>query len=106
MSNCYNSYMVNNNKQHPQTSTIYLDTEVSADGARLAVLGVGLAQHDTAGLDGAKSLPHHGDNGGGVHVLHQSRVERPKYYCFFYVSNNTKDGSDIRPALSFTLKLL
>ena len=68
---------------HPQTWTIYLDTEVSANGARLAVLGVGLAQHDTAGLDGAKSLPHHGDNGGGVHVLHQSRVERPKYYCFF-----------------------
>merc|ERR1712071_426392 len=50
-----------------------LDAEVSEDGARFRVSGVGLAQHDAAGLDHVQTFPDHADNGAGCHVLDQSR---------------------------------
>ena len=47
----------------------YLDAKVAPDGARLRVLGVGLAEHDPAGGDDVESLPDHGQAGAGRHVL-------------------------------------
>ena len=46
-----------------------LDTEVSTDGSRGGGSGVGLAQHDAAGLDDIEAFPDHGHDGSGVHVL-------------------------------------
>ncbi len=37
--------------------------------------GVGGAEHNTAGLDGVKSLPDHGDDGAGGHVLDEAGEE-------------------------------
>lgn len=37
--------------------------------------GVGGAEHNTASLDGVKSLPDHGDDGAGGHVLDQTGEE-------------------------------
>lgn len=37
--------------------------------------GVGSTEHDAAGLDGVKSLPDHGDDGAGGHVLDQAGEE-------------------------------
>jgi len=53
-----------------------LNAVVTADGTGLGVLGVGLAKHDAASLDDASSLPHHGHDGSGSHVLDESREER------------------------------
>lgn len=53
-----------------------LDAEVSADGSGKGVLGVGLAQHDATGLDGIESLPDHGADGTGGHVLDETGEER------------------------------
>ena len=53
-----------------------LNAVVTADGTGLGVLGVGLTKHDTASLDNASSLPHHGHDGSGSHVLDESREER------------------------------
>jgi hypothetical protein len=36
---------------------------------------VGGTEHDTASLDGVKSLPNHGNNGAGRHVLDQAGEE-------------------------------
>ena len=52
-----------------------LDAEVPADGARLGVPGVSLAQHDASRLDHVESLPHHGHHGAGGHVLDQAGEE-------------------------------
>ena len=52
-----------------------LDAKVAPDGARLAVDGVRLAQHDAARLDGVEALPDHGHDGARGHVLDQSREE-------------------------------
>ena len=53
-----------------------LNAVVAADGTGLGVLGVGLAKHYAASLDDASSLPHHGHDGSGSHVLDESREER------------------------------
>ena len=53
-----------------------LNAVVTADGTGLGVLGVGLAKHYAASLDDASSLPHHGHDGSGSHVLDESREER------------------------------
>ena len=58
-------------------SKAHLDAEVSPDGAGLGVLGVGLSQHDAAGLDHVEALPDHGQDGAGGHVLDQSGEEGP-----------------------------
>lgn len=42
--------------------------KVAADGAGLRGQGVGGTEQDTAGLDGVKALPDHGDNGAAQHV--------------------------------------
>ena len=60
--------------QHRDTD---LDAVVPPDGARLAVPGVGLAEHHAAGLDHALALPAHGHHGPAVHVLHQPGEEGP-----------------------------
>jgi len=54
----------------------HLDAEVAADSAGLAVLGVGLAQHNAAGLDRRLALPYHGHHGTAGHVLDQAVEER------------------------------
>merc|ERR1711944_165728 len=51
------------------------DAEITTDGAGLGVLGVGLAQHDAAGLDDAGALPNHWDDGSAGHVLDQPTEE-------------------------------
>ena len=56
-------------------SKAHLDAEVSPDGAGLGVLGVGLSQHDAAGLDHVQSLPDHGQDGARCHVLDESGEE-------------------------------
>ena len=56
--------------------TSNLDTEVSSDGAWLAVSGVSFAQHNTSGLDGVQTLPHHADNRAAGHVGNKSGEER------------------------------
>lgn len=53
-----------------------LDAVVPADGAGLGVDGVGLAEHDTTGLDDVEALPDHGADGTGSHVLDESGEER------------------------------
>ena len=52
-----------------------LDAEVSPDGARLRVLGVGLSEHDPAGGHHVEALPDHGQDGAGRHVLDQPGEE-------------------------------
>jgi len=52
-----------------------LNAVVAADGAGLGVLGVGLAKHHAASLDDASSLPDHGHDGSGSHVLDESGEE-------------------------------
>lgn len=42
-------------RKHPPAN---LDAEVSADGARLGVSGVGLTQHHPASLHNIQTLPH------------------------------------------------
>ena len=54
----------------------YLDAKVSSDGAGGGGGGVGLAQHDAAGFDDVETLPDHGDDGAGTHVLDESGEER------------------------------
>merc|ERR1719215_649946 len=49
-----------------------LDTEVSSDGAWLAVSWVSLSQHHTSSLNGVQTLPHHADNGAAGHVGNES----------------------------------
>ena len=56
--------------------TANFDTEVTTDGAGLGILGVGLAQHNSAGLDDIGALPNHGNDRSGGHVLDQSTEER------------------------------
>ena len=53
----------------------YLDAEVTPDGAGFGVLGVGLSEHDAAGLDHVESLPDHGQDGARCHVLDESGEE-------------------------------
>ena len=53
-----------------------LNAVVTADGTGLGVLGVGLTKHNAASLNDASSLPHHGHDGSGSHVLDESREER------------------------------
>jgi len=48
---------------------------VTTDRANGGGEGVGGTKHDTAGLDGIKTLPDHGDDGARGHVLDQSREE-------------------------------
>ena len=55
--------------------TANLDTEVSSDGAWLAVSWVSLAQHHTSSLNGVQTLPHHADNGAAGHVGNESGEE-------------------------------
>lgn len=49
-----------------------VEGEVTADGARGRVGGLGGTEHDTASLDGAHTLPHHAAHGTRVHVLNQT----------------------------------
>lgn len=53
-----------------------LDAEISADGSWERVSWVGGTEHLAAGLDGVQTLPDHGDDWAGAHVLHQSLEER------------------------------
>lgn len=55
--------------------TANLNTEVSSDGAGLAVSRVGLTQHHPPCLDRVESLPDHGHHGAGGHVGHQAGKE-------------------------------
>ena len=57
------------------TSPTDLNAVVSPDGARLAVLGVGLPEHHPAGLDDAVSFPAHGHHRATVHVGDQPGEE-------------------------------
>ena len=41
----------------------YLDTEITSDGARSGVSGVGGPQHDTTSLDSVETLPYHRKHG-------------------------------------------
>ena len=56
-------------------SLTHLDAVVSPDGARLAVLGVGLPEHHTPGLDYALALPAHRYHRAGVHVSEKFRLK-------------------------------
>lgn len=47
----------------------YLDGEVSSDGSRKRSLWVRLAEHHSSTLDGVESLPDHGNDGTGDHVV-------------------------------------
>lgn len=47
-----------------------LDAEISADGSWERVSWVGGTEHLAAGLDGVQTLPDHGDDWAGAHVLH------------------------------------
>lgn len=52
-----------------------LDAEVATDGTRQRVGGVGGTEHLAAGLDHIQTLPNHGDDWAGVHVVDQSGEE-------------------------------
>ena len=56
--------------------TASLNAEVTTNAARLAVLRVGLAQEDTAGLHGVQASPDHGDDGARGPVGDEARKER------------------------------
>lgn len=53
-----------------------IQSKVTTDGTRGTGHGVGLAQHDTTGLDGILTSPDHTNNGTATHVLDQTREER------------------------------
>merc|ERR1719336_3244683 len=52
-----------------------LDTEITSDGARGGVSGVGGSQHDTTSLDSVETLPYHRQHGATSHVLDQTSKE-------------------------------
>ncbi|GMT02925.1 hypothetical protein PENTCL1PPCAC_25098, partial [Pristionchus entomophagus] len=52
-----------------------LDGEVSADGSGSGGERVGGSEHDTALLDDVESLPDHGDDGSGDHVVDEGGEE-------------------------------
>jgi len=52
------------------------ESKVATDGADGGGKGVGGAKHGTASLDSIKTLPNHGDDGAGGHILDQAREER------------------------------
>jgi hypothetical protein len=56
--------------------SFYLDTEISTDGSGCGILWVGLAEHDTSGLDDVQAFPDHGHDGAAGHVLAEAGVER------------------------------
>lgn len=52
-----------------------VDAQVSTDAAGLGVSRVGLTQHHPGQLHNALTLPHHGEDGSGGHVLAESTIE-------------------------------
>ena len=44
-------------------NNVYLDAEVTSDGARSGVGGGGGSQHDSASLDSIETFPDHGEHG-------------------------------------------
>lgn len=49
--------------------------EVTSDGTRGGLQGVGSTQDGSTSLDGVQTFPNHTDNGAGVHVLDQAGEE-------------------------------
>ena len=52
-----------------------VDAEITADGARVGLQRLGLAQHLARGLDDVGALPHHGDHRTGHHVVDEAGEE-------------------------------
>jgi len=71
-----------------------LNSEVTADGARSRVSGVGSTEHDTAGLDDVKTLPAHSNNGTGGHVLAETLEEGLGGEVLVVLSSELLGGSE------------
>ncbi len=55
--------------------TANLNAEITTDGARQALSGIGLANKATSALDGILALPDHRNNGARREEVHQAREE-------------------------------
>ena len=55
-------------------NNVYLDAEVTSDGARSGVSGVGGSQHDSASLDSVETFPDHGKH--GATKVNKDRLEK------------------------------
>ena len=53
----------------------YQHAVVAPDGSRLGIFRVGFAEHDPSRLDDIESLPDHGQDGAGCHVLDEPGEE-------------------------------
>ena len=54
----------------------HLDAEISTNGSRCGIPWVGLAQHDSSGLDDVQTFPDHRHDWPAGHVLAEAGVER------------------------------